>query len=59
MLRPTMCHALMNSGRRAPSAGANGSETNVYEMGEGAPPPTAHVAVEPKLDPAQPGAGSR
>ena len=37
---------------------ANGADVHVYEMGKGGPAAELHVAVEPKLPPAEQGAGS-
>jgi glyoxalase family protein len=37
---------------------ADGADAHVYEMGKGGPAAELHVAVEPKLPPAEQGAGS-
>jgi glyoxalase family protein len=49
---------LMNMRPARTYTGASGSETHVYAMGEGGAASELHVAVEPKLSPAHPGAGS-
>lgn len=38
--------------------GIDGAQTLVFEMGDGGPSAELHVAVEPNLSPARPGAGS-
>jgi glyoxalase family protein len=49
---------LMNMRPARTYTGASGSETHVYAMGEGGAASELHVAVEPKLGTAHPGAGS-
>jgi glyoxalase family protein len=48
----------MRQVRNYSTPGSEGSRTHVYEMGAGGPAAELHVAVEPDLPIAQPGAGS-
>ena len=43
--------------RQYRAMGTGGPQVHVYEMDEGGPAAELHVAVEPSLDPARPGAG--
>jgi glyoxalase family protein len=47
----------MRQARDYPTAGHPGARTHVFEMGPGGPGAELHVAVEPDLPPAAPGAG--
>ena len=47
----------MREVRQYATPGNDGSRTHVYAMGEGGPAAELHVAVEPNLPMAQPGAG--
>ncbi|GGK27884.1 ring-cleaving dioxygenase [Salinarimonas ramus] len=47
----------MREARAYQTPGRPGSTTHVYEMGEGGPAAELHVAVEPGLETARPGAG--
>jgi glyoxalase family protein len=47
----------MRRARNYRTDGSSGPEVHVYEMGAGGPAAELHVAVEPNLPPAQPGAG--
>ncbi|WP_372424297.1 ring-cleaving dioxygenase [Salinarimonas chemoclinalis] len=47
----------MREARAYQTPGRPGSTTHVFEMGEGGPAAELHVAVEPGLAPARPGAG--
>jgi glyoxalase family protein len=47
----------MRKAREYRREGGSGASVHVYEMGEGGPAAELHVAVEPGLPPAQPGAG--
>lgn len=49
---------VLNMTRSRSYAGLNGTETHVFTMGEGGAAAELHVAVEPELSPARPGAGS-
>ncbi len=48
----------MRRARSYPHPGDSGQTVQVYEMGEGGPGAEIHVAVQPDLPPARPGAGA-